>query len=82
MYEAMTYSYQEKCAEKQLNYQPIWFTYSVVINNYFLVTSEVELETKLREVGSFTITEKAPTRVFSWLKATALETDIIPCIVF
>ena len=50
MYEAMTYSYQEKCAEKQLNYQPIWFTYSVVINNYFLVTSEVELETKLREV--------------------------------
>ena len=42
----MTYSYQEKCAEKQLNYQPIWFTYSVVINNYFLVTSEVELEMK------------------------------------
>ena len=82
MYEAMTYSYQEKCAEKQLNYQPIWFTYSVVINNYFLVTSQVELETKLREVfQSFTITEKAPTRAFSWLKATALETDIIPCIV-
>ena len=81
MYEAMTYSYQEKCAEKQLNYQPIWFTYSVVINNYFLVTSKVELETKLREVGSFTITEKASTRAFSWLKATALKTDIIPCIV-
>ena len=77
----MTYSYQEKCAEKQLNYQQIWFTYSVVINNYFLVTSEVELETKLREVWSFTITEKAPSRAFSWLKATALETDIIPCIV-
>ena len=30
----------------------------------------VELETKVRE--DFTITEKAPTRVFSWLKACLL----------
>ena len=30
----------------------------------------VELETNLREVCSFTITEKAPTWAFSWLKAS------------
>ena len=29
----------------------------------------LELETNLREVGSLTITEEAPTRAFSWLHA-------------
>ena len=32
----------------------------------------LELETKVREVWSFTITEHAPTKAFSWLKALEL----------
>ena len=34
-----------------------------------------------RSLKFYTIMEKAPSRAFSWLKATALETDILPCIV-
>jgi len=37
VYEAATFRFQEKCEEKQLVYQPIWFTYSVVIINLLLV---------------------------------------------
>ena len=33
-----------------------------------LTLPPVELKTNLREVWSFTITERAPTRTFSWLK--------------
>ena len=38
VYEAVTYSWQEKCAEKGLAYQPLWFTYSVVVINLCLVS--------------------------------------------
>jgi len=38
VYEAVTYSWQEKCQEKGLDYQPLWFTYSVVVINLCLVS--------------------------------------------
>ena len=38
VYEAVTYSWQEKCEQKGLDYQPLWFTYSVVIINLLLVS--------------------------------------------
>jgi len=39
LYEAATNSYKEKCEEKNLFYQPIWFTYTIVVINFFLVVN-------------------------------------------
>ena len=44
VYEAATFRFQEKCEEKQLVYQPIWFTYSVVIINLLLVNNPTTKE--------------------------------------
>ena len=40
VYEAVTFSKQEKCQEKDMNYQDIWYNYSVIVMNIFLVSSE------------------------------------------
>ena len=40
-----------------------------VIRYHICIQPPLELQTYLREVWSFTITEKAPTRSYSWLKA-------------
>ena len=37
VYEAVTYSKYEKCKEKNMNYQDIWYNYSVIVMNIFLV---------------------------------------------
>ena len=37
VYEAMTNSKQDKCREKHMNYQDIWYNYSVIVMNIFLV---------------------------------------------
>jgi len=39
VYEAVTFSKQEKCSEKKMNYQQIWFNYSVILMNIFLVVN-------------------------------------------
>ena len=36
MYEAVTFGKQEKCSEKKMKYQEIWFNYSVILMNIFL----------------------------------------------
>ena len=45
----------------------LYLTRSLVTSGYVRLVYTIELETNLRE--DFAITEKAPTRVFSWLKA-------------
>ena len=40
---------------------------------FYCGATAVELETNLREVWSFIITDKAPTRAFSWLKAATTQ---------
>ena len=37
VYEAVTNSKQDKCREKHMNYQDIWYNYSVIVMNIFLV---------------------------------------------
>ena len=39
VYEAVTFSKQEKCQEKDMNYQDIWYNYSVIVMNIFLVST-------------------------------------------
>ena len=48
VYEAVTYNWQEKCEEKGLDYQPLWFTYSVVIINLCLVTNNMNKSEDLK----------------------------------
>ena len=37
VYEAATYNIQENCKNKNLDFLPLWFLYSIVIMNGFLV---------------------------------------------
>ena len=47
VYEAVTFSKQEKCSEKKMNYQQIWFNYSVILMNIFLVSIITRIITKV-----------------------------------
>ena len=39
VYEAATHTAQEKCKEKDLEYLPVWFLFSIVIMNGLLVST-------------------------------------------